>query len=170
MKNVCKILLVFVLCLTICSCEKNENELLVDKINELENKINTLIDDNSNYSDNNYDDVINNGEGNTTIDTNEIVNTLNEYKNNANDILNNINDLKVPNKRSEVIDLFFKWKTTIEKLDTELDYYENDLENMYRNNELSYTDFRKYDNDIENIEDILDKAEDTLELKTNYDD
>ena len=82
----------------------------------------------------------------------------------------NINDLKVPNKRSEVIDLFFKWKTTIEKLDTELDYYENNLENMYRNNELSYTDFRKYDNDIENIENILDKAEDTLELKTNYDD
>ncbi len=142
----------------------------MDKINELENKINTLIDDNSNYSDNNYDDVINDGEGNTTIDTNEIVNTLNEYKNNANDILNNINDLKVPNKRSEVIDLFFKWKTTIEKLDTELDYYENNLENMYRNNELSYTDFRKYDNDIENIENILDKAEDTLELKTNYDD
>lgn len=41
---------------------------------------------------------------------------------------------------------------------------------MYRNNELSYTDFRTFDGQIEDIESILDRAEDELERQTNYDD
>ena len=41
---------------------------------------------------------------------------------------------------------------------------------MYRNNELSYTDFRTFDSQIEDIENILDRAEDELERQKNYDD
>ena len=41
---------------------------------------------------------------------------------------------------------------------------------MYRNNELSYTDFRTLDGQIEDIENILNRAEDELERQTNYDD
>ena len=41
---------------------------------------------------------------------------------------------------------------------------------MYRNNELSYTDYRSFDRQIEDIENILDRAEDELEYQTNYDD
>ena len=51
-----------------------------------------------------------------------------------------------------------------------MDYYENELESLYLNNELSYSDYRKYDREIEDIENILDKAENNLEYKTNYDD
>ena len=55
-------------------------------------------------------------------------------------------------------------------MDNEIDAYEDELERMYRNNTLSYNDFRNYDYDLESIEDILDKAEDKLEFITNYDD
>ena len=41
---------------------------------------------------------------------------------------------------------------------------------MYRNSQLSYDDFRTFDAQLESIEDILDRAEDNLEDRTNYDD
>ena len=41
---------------------------------------------------------------------------------------------------------------------------------MYRNNTLSYSDFRTFDRRLEDIDNTLDRAEDDLEYITRYDD
>ena len=139
-----------------------------NEVDRLEDKIDALLDQNNINSSN--DSVINNGEGTTTVDTSNIENTIKDYENKANDLLDSINKLSTPSNRSDAINLFWEWKVEIEKLDNEIDTYEDKLERMYRNNTLSYNDFRNYDYDLESIEDILDKAEDNLEFITNYDD
>lgn len=160
------------LSVALSACDNEENEMLVNRVNHLEEKIDTLLEQNGINSNDitNNDTVINDGEGSTTVDTSEIEKNLDNYQTEANDISTDIDNLKVSSNRSETINLFFKWKATIEELDTKLDYYENELESLYLNNELSYSDYRKYDRVIEDIENILDKAENNLEYKTNYDD
>ena len=83
---------------------------------------------------------------------------------------NSINSLTIPSNRSETINLYWEWKNKIETLENKLDRYEDELERMYRNSQLSYNDYRTFDAQLESIEDILDRAEDNLEDRTNYDD
>lgn len=172
LKNFLKVCMIIGLSLALSACDNEENEMLVNRVNHLEEKIDTLLEQNGINSNDitNNDTVINDGEGSTTVDTSEIEKNLDNYQTEANDISTDIDNLKVSSNRSETINLFFKWKATIEELDTKLDYYENELESLYLNNELSYSDYRKYDREIEDIENILDKAENNLEYKTNYDD
>lgn len=165
--KIVKIIGIIGISLLLFGCE-NETDRLEDKVDLLEDKIDALLDQNNINSSN--DSVINNGEGTTTVDTSNIENTIKDYENKANDLLDSINKLSTPSNRSDAINLFWEWKVEIEKLDNEIDTYEDELERMYRNNTLSYNDFRNYDYDLESIEDILDKAEDNLEFITNYDD
>ncbi len=162
-----KLIIIIGISLLLFGCD-NEVDRLEDKVDLLEDKIDALLDQNNINSSN--DSVINNGEGTTTVDTSNIENTIKDYENKANDLLDSINKLSTPSNRSDAINLFWEWKVEIEKLDNEIDTYEDELERMYRNNTLSYNDFRNYDYDLESIEDILDKAEDNLEFITNYDD
>ena len=162
-----KLIIIIGMSLLLFGCD-NEVDRLEDKVDLLEDKIDALLDQNNINSSN--DSVINNGEGTTTVDTSNIENTIKDYENKANDLLDSINKLSTPSNRSDAINLFWEWKVEIEKLDNEIDTYEDELERMYRNNTLSYIDFRNYDYDLESIEDILDKAEDKLEFITNYDD
>ena len=165
--KIVKIIGIIGMSLLLFGCD-NETDRLEDKVDLLEDKIDALLDQNNINSSN--DSVINNGEGTTTVDTSNIENTIKDYENKANDLLDSINKLSTPSNRSDAINLFWEWKVEIEKLDNEIDTYEDELERMYRNNTLSYNDFRNYDYDLESIEDILDKAEDKLEFITNYDD
>ena len=162
-----KLIIIIGMSLLLFGCD-NEVDRLEDKVDLLEDKIDALLDQNNINSSN--DSVINNGEGTTTVDTSNIENTIKDYENKANDLLDSINKLSPPSNRSDAINLFWEWKVEIEKLDNEIDTYEDKLERMYRNNTLSYNDFRNYDYDLESIGDILDKAEDNLEFITNYDD
>ena len=159
--------------LLLTGCNDSEIDRLEDQVNHLEEKIDALLDQNNintPSTDNSNNQVTNDGEGTTTTDTSKINNAISEYNTKAQDIQNNIEKLNIPNSRSETIDLYFEWKYKIEDLENELDRYEDSLERMYRNNELSYTDYRSFDRQIEDIENILDRAEDELEYQTNYDD
>ena len=167
--KIVKIIGIIGISLLLFGCD-NEVDRLEDKVDLLEDKIDALLDQNNINTSTSNDSVINDGEGSTTVDTSNIESTIKNFENEANDLLNSINKLSTPSKRSDAIDLFWDWKVEIEKLDNEIDSYENELERMYRNNTLSYSDFRTYDYDLESIEDILDKAEDNLEFITNYDD
>ncbi len=166
-KFVC--LLIAGLLLTGCNND-NKIEELEEQVDHLEEKIDALLEQNNTTVEDNKTTITNDGEGTTTVDTSEITSTISSYNSDALDIQNSINNLKIPSSRSETIDLYFEWKYKIEDLENELDRYEDTLEKMYRNNELSYTDFRSFDKEIEDIENILDKAEDELEYQTNYDD
>ena len=109
-------------------------------------------------------------ESSTSVNTSGITSTLSDYTSEAQGIQNSINNLTVPGNRSDAISLYWEWKNKLETLENKLDRYEDELERMYRNNQLSYSDYRTFDRSLESIEDILDRAEDTLEYITNYDD
>lgn len=159
--------------LLLTGCTDDEVERLEDKVDHLEEKIDALLEQNNvnnPSTDDGANNVTNDGEGETTTDTSKITSTISDYNSEAKEIQSSIENLNVPSNRSDAIDLYWEWKTTIESLENKLDRYENELEGMYRNNELSYTDFRNFDKQIEDIENILDRAEDELERQTNYDD
>ena len=171
MKNKIKIISLLVIVSLLTGCNDNKTEILVKKVDNLEEKIDSLLEQNNiNTPNDSSTTITNDGEGETTVNTSEIEDTISEYNDEATNIQNNIENLTIPNNRSETIDLYWEWKRTIEELETKLDRYENELESMYRNNELSYTDFRTFDRQLEDIENILDRAEDDLEYQTNYDD
>ena len=171
MKNKIKIISLLVIVSLLTGCNDNKTEILVEKVDNLEEKIDSLLEQNNiNTPNDSSTTITNDGEGETTVNTSEIEDTISEYNDEATNIQNNIENLTIPNNRSETIDLYWEWKRTIEELETKLDRYENELESMYRNNELSYTDFRTFDRQLEDIENILDRAEDDLEYQTNYDD
>lgn len=100
-------------------------------------------------TDDNTNNVTNDGEGETTTDTSKITSTISDYNSEAEEIQSSIENLNVPSNRSDASDLYWEWKSTIEDLENRLDSYENELERMYRNNELSYTDFRTFDGQLQ---------------------
>lgn len=178
MKNLLKIICLITSCLLLTGCNDDEIDHLEYQIENLEQKIDALLDKNNIYipsTDNEQNNtgtnnITNNGEGTTTIDTSTITSTIEDFQKKAKNINQSISSLTIPSKRSETIDLYFEWKYKIEDLENQLDRYEDSLERMYRSNELSYTDYRNFDRQVENIENILDRAEDELEFQTNYDD
>ena len=173
MKHGLKITCLVAAGLLLTGCTDDEVERLEDKVDHLEEKIDALLEQNNvnnPSTDDNTNNVTNDGEGETTTDTSKITSTISDYNSEAEEIQSSIENLNVPSNRSDAIDLYWEWKSTIEDLENRLDSYENELERMYRNNELSYTDFRTFDSKIEDIENILDRAEDELERQTNYND
>lgn len=170
MKKTLKFFCIIGTCILLTGCNSDaEIEKLENQIDVLEEKINLLLEQ-YNITTDDSNTVSNDGEGTTTVDTTEITSTIASYNEEAQSIADSISNLSTPSTRSEAISLFFEWKYTIEDLETKLDRYEDSLKVMYRNNELSYTDYRTFERQLENIEDILDEAEDTLEFITNYDD
>lgn len=157
----------------------NEYEYEIDAVNGVIIKSEKDYDDD--YVNNNNNNTNNNqssGSSNnstssgstTSVNTSGITSTLSDYTKEAESIENSINNLTIPSNRSEVISLYWEWKEKLETLENKIDRYEDELERMYRNNQLSYSDFRTFDRELESIENILDKAEDILEYRTNYDD
>lgn len=170
-----KIISLLLVALMLTGCNDNEVDHLEDRIDNLEDKIDALLDQNGvntggNNNDNTTDTVINEGEGETTVDTSSIEATIDEYETDANSLASTISNLTTPSNRSDAIDLYWEYKREIEELENAVDRYENELERMYRNNTLSYNDFRTYDRLLEDIDNILDRAEDDLEYITRYDD
>ena len=174
MKNIIKFSCLVMACFLLTGCNDNDIDRLEHQVENLEDKIDALLNQNGNYNNNNTgssnDNVINNGEGETTVDTATIETTINGFETDANALANNINGLSIPTNRTDAIDLYWEYKIQLENLETSIDRYEDELERMYRTNSLSYNDFRTYDRQLEDIENTLDRAEDDLEYITRYDD
>ena len=62
--------------------------------------------------------------------------------------------------RTQYLDL----KNEVEKLETELDRFEDSLENDYRSSNISRAYFLEKEREIENLEELLDAAEEKLEF------
>lgn len=68
------------------------------------------------------------------------------------------------------IDAFFALDSEFNQLETELDTYENQKKAEYRNGSLSWEQYRTLELQLEQIEDRLDNAQDSLELRFGVDD
>ena len=113
LKNFLKVCMIIGLSVALSACDNEENEMLVNRVNHLEEKIDTLLEQNGINSNDiiNNDTVINDGEGSTTVDTSEIEKNLDNYQTEANDISTDIDNLKVSSNRSETINLFFQMES-----------------------------------------------------------
>ena len=151
-----------------------EYDYEVDAINGAIIKAENEYDDDNHTSSNNSSinssSSSSTNQSTTSVNTSGITSTLSDYSTEAESLQNSINSLTIPSNRSETINLYWEWKNKIETLENKLDRYEDELERMYRNSQLSYNDYRTFDAQLESIEDILDRAEDNLEDRTNYDD
>ena len=72
--------------------------------------------------------------------------------------------------RSARIDAFFALDSEFNQIETELDSYENQKEAEYRNGSLTWDQYRSLELQLEQIEDRLDNAQDSLELRFGIDD
>ena len=165
-----KLLGILSVALMLTGCEDRDVDRLEDRMDNLEDKIDALLEQNGVNSGTNTGTVINDGEGETTVDTSSIEETISGYESDANTLADSISNLSTPASRSDAIDLYWEWKAQLEELENTVDRYENELERMYRNNTLSYSDFRTFDRSLEDIDNTLDRAEDDLEYITRYDD
>lgn len=168
--KIVKLLGILGVALMLTGCEDRDVDRLEDRMDNLEDKIDALLEQNGVNSGTNTGAVINDGEGETTVDTSSIEETISGYESDANTLAESISNLSTPASRSDAIDLYWEWKAQLEELENTVDRYENELERMYRNNTLSYSDFRTFDRRLEDIDNTLDRAEDDLEYITRYDD
>lgn len=168
--KIVKLLGILGVALMLTGCEDRDVDRLEDRMDNLEDKIDALLEQNGVNSGTNTGTVINDGEGETTVDTSSIEETISSYESDANTLAESISNLSTPASRSDAIDLYWEWKAQLEELENTVDRYENELERMYRNNTLSYSDFRTFDRRLEDIDNTLDRAEDDLEYITRYDD
>ena len=169
MKKIWKISSLLCICFLLSGCTKQDVDRLEEKVNLLEDKIDLLLQqnnmDSSNVSGNHDDSSANNATDLTVIES-----TIANYRQEATQLKTDIEQFTISSDRDQMIRTFFEWKAKIETLEEKLDRYEDELEASYHANKLSYSDFRKYDYQLEEVETILDQAENTLEYKTNYDD
>ena len=96
--------------------------------------------------------------------------TLNGYKSDANDLLKSINNLEIPKDYSKRRTLYYEWERKIEDLDHKLDNYDDQLESHYKRGQITASSYRRSEQLIDDIEDILERALDILEYRCDYDD
>ena len=127
------------------------------------------IIDNSNNNSSNNNQTTGTG-GATTTDTSGISTTITGYSNDANTIINTINNIQRPSDYQEISSLYRKWENKIEALENTIDNYEDELERMYERSEITYANYKQYEQELEIIEERLEQAEETLEYRLGYDD
>ena len=71
---------------------------------------------------------------------------------------------------SEDMEQFFTLKQEGKTIDDSLDLHEDELEYLYRNNQLSREEYKTLERELERLEDRLDDAEDKLEYTFGIDD
>ena len=96
--------------------------------------------------------------------------TLESLEEAVNDIVLKIDDVSVSGTADEKREAFFKLNNELQEVDNQLDYYDENTENDFEQGRLSYDEARELEYKIEQLEDLLDRAEDTLEYKFGYDD
>lgn len=80
-------------------------------------------------------------------------------------------DSAVPSgSASEDMEQFFALKQEEKSIDDTLDLHEDELEYLYRNNQLSRDEYKTLERELDRLEDRLDAAEDKLEYTFGIDD
>lgn len=65
---------------------------------------------------------------------------------------------------------YYNLKKEMDDIDHQLDLYDDKLESQYRNGELSASEYRSQEKDIDKLEDALGASEDRLEILFGIDD
>lgn len=101
-----------------------------------------------------------------TSDTDDTLETLTAL---VDDFTSKIDDLLIDSRNKE-LEQFFSYKQEAAGIDRRLDRYEDELERLVRDGSLSRDDYRSMERELEDLEDRLDNAEDSLEYYYGIDD
>lgn len=99
-------------------------------------------------------------------DTDDTLETLTALVDN---FTSRIDDLLIDSRNKE-LEQFFSYKQEAAGIDRRLDRYEDELERQVRGGSLSRDDYRSMERELEDLEDRLDNAEDSLEYYYGIDD
>lgn len=81
-----------------------------------------------------------------------------------------VNSTTPSGSASEQREQFYTLKNELDDIDHQLDLYDDNLENEYRSGSIDASAYRQQERDIDALEDILDTAEDRLEVLFGIDD
>lgn len=81
-----------------------------------------------------------------------------------------VNSASPSGTAAEQREQFYTLKNELDDIDHQLDLYDDNLENEYRSGSLDASSYRQQERDIDALEDILDTAEDRLEVLFGIDD
>lgn len=132
-------------------------------------KSQTISDGTSSGASDSTENTASSGSSESSNTTNESLtekqdDTLSDLTSRTSDMISKIDNSSptgtVEEHRTQYLDL----KNEVEKLETELDRFEDSLENDYRSSNISRAYFLEKEREIENLEELLDAAEEKLEF------
>lgn len=154
-------------------CEDDDDryeEELNRKVDQLEKEVESLREkddakEKTSVSDSSNTDTekpsISESSNNDTIDS--LTNAVNEVTEKADSVVPADN---TDEKRTQ----FFELKDELNTVDHRLDAFDDYIEELYKNGEISYDDYISKERMLEELEDKLDASEDKLELNFGIDD
>lgn len=141
-------------------CEDDDDryeEELNRKVDQLEKEVESLRE----KDDAKEKPSISESSNNDTIDS--LTNAVNEVTEKADSVVPADN---TDEKRTQ----FFELKDELNTVDHRLDAFDDYIEELYKNGEISYDDYISKERMLEELEDKLDASEDKLELNFGIDD
>lgn len=149
-------------------CKDNDREdYLEDKVEQLEQQVTEL--EKKDTADSASKSQSDNQEG----DAGSSASTASDYETlqaSVNDISDKINSATPTGSASEQRDQYYTLKQELDGADHQLDLYDDSLEDQYHSGALEASDYREQERKIDELEDILDNAEDSLERLFGIDD
>lgn len=136
-----------------------ENAVLEDQITQLEQQVTDLKKENK--------ELLGGNEkvSKDIISTQEDFETLEKE---VSDMVASIQQTTPSGTQEEKRAQFFELEKALDALDNRLEIYEDLTEDQYETGEISVNDFRIMEREIEQLEDVLDAAEDDLERLFGY--
>ncbi len=154
-------------------CSDGHDDKLEDKVERLEQQVTDLERKNagtgseSNGTDSNASGADTQGQDGSTSAGSADYDTLKAAVEAAAD---KVNSAAPSGTAAEQREQFYILKNELDDIDHQLDLYDDNLENEYRSGSLDAAAYRQQERDIDALEDILDTAEDKLEVLFGIDD
>ena len=186
-KKYIPLVLMGLLLLALVACtntDGNDNDLvgltsdqgnqIADAINSLQVQIDSLEETLGDFMDRNENPQVSDDTGNKTavedassLDTTNVVlpTDFSEYKTKAENLKN-----EVINNKDTKISRYHELRNQINTLDRELDVFDDKIENDFESSKIGLEDYTSYEKQLDEIEDILDQAEDLLEKQFGIND
>ena len=181
MKAIFLLLITLLTTFIFTGCQSNnismENQSLKKKISELEYQL-TQVQENKhtpNISQANETSISQGSISQNTIINNSNQNTkalytIDELSAMVDEFVASVGSVPPELKTSSNLDQFFSLKRQGNQIEHALENYENELESQYRTSTITREKYRKLEWEIEQLEEVLDSANDRLEITFGIDD
>lgn len=163
------LLLIAILTFSLIGCAAPVDEAAADREKELKEQIAQLEQEVKSLENQAKEDTANTSEATQEKADNSNV-SVESLTSEVDEAIKKAESAKPSGTQKENQTTFFDLKSELDALDHKIDKYDDYLESQYRQNLLSYEEYRSQERKLENLEDRLDDAEDYLERTFKIDD